>query len=141
MSWQVFFTAFALLACAVSIYFAWRSGESAANASHSEHRLAIMRGQVSGLCTSIEALDDKHRRLAGRVYADQYWNGQREEQPSLRPLAPSADDGFTIAGECANWTIAQKEGPSSTAAKCECSYCNARRADRAARRAKLRASK
>lgn len=133
----VLLTGFALFAAAFCVYFAWRAGESAERAAHSEHRLAIMRGQVAGLCTSIEVLDDKQRRLAGRVYADQYWRGQREEQPELAPVddlprAPMGD-------ECENWKRAQQLGPSSPEASCKCAYCESKRADRAARRAKLRA--
>ena len=131
MSWQIFFTAFALLACAISSYAAWRALEHARAAAHSEHRLAIMRGQVAGLCTSIEVLDDKHKRLAGRVYADEYWRGKRDDQAELVPQ-PSVGD------PCPKWAQAKVDGPLSAAAKCECAYCDSQRAQRAAARATFR---
>lgn len=141
MSLQLLFTGFSVLLLGYCVYFAWRAGQSAEKAAHSEHRLAIMRGQVAGLEASMEALNAKHNKLAGRVYADEYWRGKDDKQPELEPAAdfdPNAQrDAFGII--CVNWTTAQRDGPSSPSAGCECEYCNARRADRAARRAKLRA--
>jgi hypothetical protein len=131
---QLLFTVFALVASCAASYFAWVAGDYARKAAHHEHRLAIMRGQVAGLEAAMMGLHEQHKKLAGRVYADQYWNGQRAEQPMLEPVEP---DGRS-RDICENWATAQREGPSSRAAGCECAYCNARRADRAARRAKLR---
>lgn len=132
MAWQVFFTGFALLAVLACAYWAYEARAAAQKAEHSEHRLAIMRGQVRGMEVSLEALDARFKSLAGRVYADEYWRGKDDAQPELQPVGVEAP-------ECPNWAIAQREGPQSEAAKCEDSYCAARRADRAARRAKLRA--
>lgn len=114
---------------------AFLARQSADRAVHSEHRLAIMRGQVAGLEAAMMGLDAKHQKLAGRVYADEYWRGKPDRQPELEPTNP-AGDSYDI---CENWQTAQRDGPSSPAAGCECAYCNAKRADRAARRAKLRA--
>lgn len=135
MSVLILLTGCALIAAAFACYFAWRAGESAERAAHSEHRLAIMRGQVAGLCTSIEVLDDKHKRLAGRVYADEYWRGKRPEQAELEPHVVDVDVDVDV---CENYQRAQQEGPTSPAASCACGYCEAKRADRAARRARLR---
>ena len=128
MSWQWLLTAFALFGAGYACYFAWRAGQSAERAAHSEHRLAIMRGQVAGLEISMTAMDDRLKRLNGKVAADAYWNGQRAEQPQLQPLD----------GACDNWRTAQREGPNSDAAKCQCQFCEAARATRSARRASLR---
>lgn len=128
------FTALSVLALALSAIFAHLARESADRAAHSEHRLAIMRGQVAGLEAAMMGLDAKHQKLAGRVYADEYWRGKSDKQPELQP-----DDRWGSLVECQNWLTAQRDGPSSPAAGCECEYCNSRRADRAARRAKLRA--
>lgn len=135
MSAGLLYTLFALVAACVSAYFAWQAGDRARAAQHSEHRLAIMRGQVAGMEAWLTAQDEKFRKLAGRVYADEYWRGKNDAQPELQPSSAAGADHV----ECGNWTIAQREGPQSEAARCECAYCAARRADRAARRAKLRA--
>lgn len=135
MSLTLLFTGLSLLAVAACVFYANLARESARKAEHSEHRLAIQRGQVAGLEASLMGLDAKFQKLAGRVYADQYWRGKREEQPELEPTRP---DG-TSRDICPNWSLAQKEGPSSPAAQCTCDYCESRRAERAERRAKLRA--
>lgn len=127
-------TVLSLLAACVATFMAIAARESAAKAAHSEHRLAIMRGQVAGLEAALMGLDAKFQKLAGRVYADQYWRGKREEQPELTPVAP---DGSS-RDICENWSRAQQDGPGSKAALCTCAYCEAKRADRAARRATLR---
>lgn len=137
MAYTVLLTGSALIAAGFAFYFAWRAGLSAEKAEHSEHRLAIMRGQVRGLEVSLTALDESHRKLAGKVHADAYWRGQREEQPLLSPAA-QVYAGDEPLGACENWAIAQREGPTSAAARCECVYCATRRNDRANRRASMR---
>jgi len=133
---EVLLVAVVVVLTGLCAFFAWNSAQSAERAAHSEHRLAIMRGQVAGLEASIVGLDSKHQKLAGRVYADEYWRGKRDEQPDLQPLNPIAQ----AAGlECENWKIAQQLGPQSAEAACQCSYCEGRRLDRSQRRAKLRA--
>jgi hypothetical protein len=128
------FTVLSLLASVTATIMAHLARESAASAKHSEHRLAIMRGQVAGLEAAMMGFDEKFKKLAGRVYADEYWRGKSDRQPELQPSVAAGFDSV----ECGNWAIAQREGPTSEAARCECSYCEAKRADRAARRAKLR---
>ena len=134
-----FFTGFAVLftvlTCGVGAFFAFKAAQSAEKAEHSEHRLAIMRGQVRGMEVMLTALDEQLRKLAGKVHADAYWRGKRDEQPEL---VPDDQPRAPMGSECENWKIAQRDGPSSPAASCECAYCEAKRADRAARRAKLR---
>lgn len=127
-------TVLSLCASIFATFMAIKARESADRAAHSEHRLAIMRGQVGGLEAALMGLDAKFQKLAGRVYADEYWRGKKAEQPELQPSAFAGIDST----ECGNWAIAQREGPTSEAAKCECSYCEAKRADRARRRASLR---
>lgn len=129
----VLFTVFALLCMLVAAYCAWHAHESAHAALHSEHRLAIMRGQVAGLEAAMTALDSKHAKLAGRVYADEYWRGKPSKQPELQPAADEP-----IGGACENWTAAQQKGPLSTEAQCMCEYCTSKRDARARARATLR---
>lgn len=125
---EVLFTVLSLCALVVCALLALDARESAIRAGQSEHRLSIMRGQVKGLEVGLTALDESHKKLAGRVYADQYWRGQRDEQPELQPST----------AVCENWARSQTEGPMSAAARCECDYCEGKRADRAKRRASMR---
>jgi hypothetical protein len=127
---QVLLTGFSLFAMAFCVFFAWRAGESAESAKHSEHRLSIMRGQVAGLEAAVMALDDRLKRLNGKVAADRYWNGRSDEQPELEPV--NADE------VCPNWAQAQRDGPGSQASMCTCAYCETRREQRRARRASVR---
>ena len=126
---QVLLTGFAIFSAGFCVYFAWRAGISAEKASHSEHRLAIMRGQVRGLEVALAALDASHQKLAGRIYAGM----RRDREPA------NAEANELVAGvECEYWAIAQQDGPNSEAAKCGCAWCEAKRAERARRRASMR---
>jgi hypothetical protein len=90
---------------------------------HSEARLLQQRGRIVGLEGAVENLDAKHRKLAGRIYAD--------EQHGNLP-APAA----AVAGDvCENYARAQIDGPTSAAAQCVCHFCEAKRAERAQFRA------
>lgn len=133
MSLPLLFTVLSLLASVVATLMAYVARESAANAKHSEHRLSIMRGQVAGLEAALMGLDAKFQKLAGRVYADQYWRGKRDEQPDLNLNAPTGPDGSS-RDICENWAKAQQEGPGSIPAMCMCAYCESMRESRAARR-------
>lgn len=137
MFMSVLFTVLSLCAGCVATLMAIMARESARKAEHSEHRLAIMRGQVAGLEASLMGFDAKFQKLAGRVYADQYWRGKRDEQPDLNLTAPTAPDGSS-RDVCENWQRAQQEGPGSKAAQCVCAYCEAMREARRARRASMR---
>src|SRR5204862_7634637 len=88
MSWQIFFTAFALLACAISSYAAWRALEHARAAAHADHRVAILLSQVAGLRTAIQVLAAQHKRLPRLVYPDEYSLGKPNVQPELVPQPP-----------------------------------------------------
>lgn len=110
----------------LSAYFSIRAAIARAACAHAEARLLQQRGRIVGLEGALESLHAQHRKLAGRVYADEYWSGQRPEQPQL-DVQP---------GEiCENFRAAQREGPTSPAASCECGYCVAARAARAQLRA------
>jgi len=116
-------TAFAILGlCA---YGAWRATSAADRAEDAARRLSLSRGRLVALETALEALDSKHRKLAGRVYADEYWSGQDEAQPQLDPRPT-----FTSEEVCEKWRAAQRDGPTSPAAQCMCAYCDAKREER-----------
>lgn len=127
---QVLCTVSSLLSFALAAFYAWRAAECADRAHGSEQRLSIMRGQVVGLEASVVALDDRLKRLNGKVAREK--RGVPDE-----PIDPT-DLAFPPSAVCENWLRSQTEGPSSTAAKCECAYCESRRADRMARRASMR---
>lgn len=111
------------LAAALSVWSSIRAARAQDACAHAEARLLAMRGRVIGVAEGLESLAAQHRKLAGRVYADQYWNGQREEQPQLAPSMPTGD-------VCQNWLDAKRDGPGSRASKCECGYCSSARAVR-----------
>ena len=127
----VLFTGFQLLGLGLMCYLVYEANQSAKKAGHSEHRLAIMRGQVRGLELAVVAIDDQQKRLAGRFNVSL----RRDRDPPVEyPVGP---DG-TSRDVCENWQLAKQEGPGSTAAACSCAYCESMRADRHRRRANLR---
>lgn len=70
------FTVYALLAVVCSVAAVW-ARRAARDAAHSEQRLMQSRGRLIALEGALEALDAKHRKLAGRVYRTE----QREPEP------------------------------------------------------------
>lgn len=121
------FTVFALTCVA-----AWIAAARANAAAHSEARLLSMRGRIVGLEGALEALDTKHRKLAGRVYQAE----PRDEQPAREvPHLGAAPPDASMA--CEKYLQAQREGPTSPAASCTCAYCEGMRAHRAGLRATL----
>lgn len=127
------FTAFAAFA-AIAGVFARHAQVCAASAQRSAERLLGMRSELGAVEAALQSLTAQHRKLAGRVYADEYWNGQRAEQPQLDVHAPVSERD---TGGCENYRIAQIEGPQSQAAKCECALCVEARAARAAFRSQV----
>ena len=115
-------TASALFAV-LSAAFAWRASRASDACTHSEGRLLTMRGRVVGLEGALESLDSKHRKLAARIYADEHHGNRPSPHPVEREIAH-------VQGACENYARAQVEGPLSAAARCECAYCVAMRAQR-----------
>lgn len=118
------------VAAAFSTAFAVIAAYCAFLAHRSEARLHGMRSELAAVGEDLMALGKAHRKLAGRVYADEYWNGQREEQPQLAPVGPPPGE------VCERYLTAQREGPLSAAARCGCAYCEFQRAERDRFRAK-----
>lgn len=127
----IVFTVCSLLVCAYLVWAAHRHCVEAhgwfLKAEASALRLRAERERVTTLEREVESLRRELRSLSGKFYAE-----KREREP-----VSSSDTGqHAIAGSvCDNWTAAQREGPLSEAASCECAYCVSRRAARAAFRA------
>lgn len=66
----VLFTGFALVAAAVAVFAMWRCLQCERRAEHACNRLVKTQGTVLAHGTAIEALDDRLRRLNGRVNAE-----------------------------------------------------------------------
>lgn len=113
-----------LTACALfgglSAWFALMANRARDACAHSEARLLTQRGRIVGLETAMDALDTRLRKLAGRIYADEYHGNL--PAPAPRPQ--------TIDVACENYARAQIDGPTSAAARCECEYCSGMRAQR-----------
>lgn len=130
------FFAIMLTACALCVVVnAWlmlRAQRACDGAEHSSSRLITMRGRLTGLEGAVDALDRKHRKLAGRVYANEREERENaayeEDDPPRRPVPGPEPD-------CENWLRSQVEGPSSDAAKCQCYICERKRRVRAELRA------
>lgn len=106
-------------------------------------KIAEERSRLTGLERDLDALRRELRKLSGNFYA--FRTKVEEELPEDDELERLGyGDGnvdrraFALAGSiCDNWSIAQRDGPKSDAASCECSYCVGRRAERRALRAAL----
>lgn len=135
----------------LSAIFSFRAAE---RAHRDAERLALARGRVMRNEADLESLTEQHRKLQGKFYAAMTTIRRIEEELGeegavlAEPhVAPSAGRiGSSIIGArpaapstmgCENWGIAAIEGPTSTAARCECDYCvsmrEARRQMKAAR--------
>ena len=131
----IVFTACALLICAYLVWAAHRHCVEAhgwyLKAEVQALKLRAERDRVTTLERELESLRRELRGLAGKFYA-----ARREREPDDEPMSRSDTAQHAIPGSvCDNWTAAQREGPLSEAASCECAYCVARRAARTAFRA------
>jgi len=95
---------------------------------------AKLKVALPGIEARLEQLQTQHKKLSGRFYAAL----QQLEEDNLAgtdppPTSASGYD-FTAATHamqaCENYAVAQKHGPSSEAARCECVYCATKRLER-----------
>lgn len=109
--------------------------------------LRAERDRVTVAERDTEALRRELRKLSGAFYAfkrdvedellpDELPDLPIERYPALAARWEAAQQALP-ASICDNWSIAQRDGPTSDAASCECSYCVGRRAERRALRAAL----
>lgn len=85
-------------------------------------RLNTSRGRIVALEAAIEGLDTRLRKLSGQFHATKH---VPEEMPGPRQLVETP-----VGPICENWARACDEGPSSTAAACQCDYCERQRFER-----------
>jgi len=87
------------------------------------HRLHKQAAQHELILEEVAALSKRQAKLAGRFYRE------LRDDPDPNPTAalPHPDDQFPF---CENFARAQRDGPNSAAAGCECAYCQAMRLHR-----------
>lgn len=118
---------------AVAIAAALKAMRHGAQAERASKRLTDVRARMTDVETLLDSLYKSHKKLSGTYY--------RERRRDVRD-----DDGeeeiathvqANGAAACENYAIAQREGPTSRAAQCECDYCSARRVGRSIARAQV----
>lgn len=144
------FTAFALVFCLVGVGAAVhvlrtadRVDDMLRDVTRVAQKLASERARVTVCENEGDALRKQLQTLRGAFYS---FKAKVEEDMPLEDDLERLGYGdgnvdqrsFALAGSiCDNWSIAQRDGPRSDAASCECSYCVGRRAERRALRAAL----
>lgn len=132
------------LACAFVAYRESRAAEAAE--SRIEKRLAALAGitaRVSAVEASFESLRLQHQKLHGKFHATLRELEDEREAAFNRVAEPQREDWeqpqppLPFEAVCENYAAAQREGPGSPAAECQCAYCLRRRAERDALRKKL----
>lgn len=121
MEWILTGCALALLiGCTICAVLAFRARNEAADI---EDHLRRSLGRIAALEAELDVLAKQLQKLRGKLYADK--TADQEKLPIAIAETPA----------CENWLIAQRDGPRSAAAKCECADCTRRRAEREAFRA------
>ncbi len=93
------------------------------------------RNDLRARMVDLEAVDAAQRQLLVRIQRlEGKFHASQRQQPEqvAPPVAPAP-----LMQPCENYLRAQKEGPRSAAAACECAYCETMRAQRRAQRAAL----
>ena len=113
----------ALIGC----IFCTASAFKARNECHeTENSLRRSVGRIAALEAETDVLAKQIQKLRGKFYASHAVS----ETSEIAQVIPTAL-------VCENWQTAQRDGPSSPAAMCECVYCSAKRAERDAFRARV----
>lgn len=136
---QVLFQVFVMLA---GVWFTFAASRHSEDAERSAESLRHMRAKLISLDAAFESLEAQHKKLNGRFYAlrqeldfegadaeSEASTMERRREGSWNALrgGPLPLDAQTV---CEQWAIAQRDGPHSPAARCECAYCTERRAHR-----------
>jgi hypothetical protein len=119
-------TAIALIGALLASVAAYTARVHRDHAEREGRRIAALRARVLSLDAMVETLTQQHRKLRGAFY---------QSRAPIEP-EPPAEDQLEL-DVCDNWRRAVVEGPTSSAASCECNYCARARVNRAAVRAKL----
>jgi hypothetical protein len=94
-----------------------------------ETNLRRSLGRIAAVEAELDVLGKQLHKLRGKFYA----NRNEEQEKAAIEIARPFVGGLT----CENWIAAQRDGPRSAAATCVCDYCNAKRAERDAFRARV----
>lgn len=109
-------------------------------------KLAAQKAKTLAHDEQIDSLNRQLQRLRGQFHAfraehelvpeidETHGQGDANERPSLTVAQQLAAQQMH---PCENYTAAQREGPFSAAAKCECNYCTLKRLERASTRERL----
>ena len=115
-------SALALLGCIFCAALAFRARNECIDTETSLRRLI---GRLAAVEAELEVVTKQQQKLRGKLYQSK--TADEEKLPIAISETPI----------CENWQIAQRDGPRSAAAKCECADCTRRRAEREATRARL----
>lgn len=107
-------------------FVAWRHSEAARNhhllVDRALAKLLQLRGQIAGHDSALTSQLAQLQKLRGQFYALK----AALEDPSPPPPPPPDSQQRLFADTpplCENWNLAQREGPLSPAARCDCNYC------------------
>lgn len=138
MTWQLqlVFVALSLIGAGFGFFCATRCARDRDAVDAHVRKLVLMRAVVIDLERSQQALATSIRSINGKLA---HLRGESDSVLPARMGAPPSRDteepGVTIErpdpNACENWLTAQREGPYSDAARCECSYCVTKRMERA----------
>jgi hypothetical protein len=93
-----------------------------------ESRLRDALREAGELQEWVASLERQHLKLRGSFFASR----SEKSTTAVVPRHPVFGNAYAV---CENYAIAQRDGPTSTAAACECDYCAAVRKGRDAFRA------
>lgn len=121
------------LVCLIGCFLAYTRAQKEADTAEAwrnniETNALKLRTELPRLTAAereIETLRRELRKLSGKFYAS-----QREEIEIADTYASDPIATHNLV-PCDNYAIAQREGPNSKAAKCECDYCTRRRKEKA----------
>lgn len=108
-----------------------RSAEKSALALKSE------RDRITVLERELDALRRELRKLSGKFHASQREVPDDIQEAEFRRKQIDFVPYTAPLGVCENWLLAQRDGPRSEAASCDCEYCVAQREQRAQLRKSL----
>lgn len=114
-------------ACAFAAFtYMQRANDAQVACGRAVGKLNAMSGRVIALEGAVESLQRQHRKLSGAFYQSR--NSDTPASPDVG-LAP-AEVRSPALRYCENWQLAMMGGPHCDAARCDCEYCNWKRAER-----------
>jgi hypothetical protein len=126
MAAAVIATGFALICSLVAIACVYACFKSVKECDAIERALRQAIGRIAALEHEQAVIASHVHKLRQKIYST------KSEEKAIEIANATA----TLA-TCENYSAAQREGPQSQAAKCDCAFCEAKRAERDALRVKL----